>query len=281
MPPSHRPVRRLDLRADCAQCAGLCCVALALTASADFAIDKPAGRPCPNLGGDDRCTIHDRLPASGFPGCVAYDCFGAGQHVTQVTFGGLARRPAGDAAAELFAAFDVVRGLHELLWYLGEVLTLERAAEVHDAARALVGDTERLAAGDAAALRRVDGEARRHRVDAVLRRASELHRAPHGAPGRRRADLAGARLRGADLRGTDLRGALLIGADLRGADLRDADLIGADLRGADLRGADLRGAVFLTRPQLRAARSDAATRLPAWCSQKGSTERPATLDGRA
>jgi len=166
---------RAGLIGDCARCVGICCVAPAFAAGADFAIDKPAGRPCPNLGGDHRCTIHDRLTASGFPGCVAYDCFGAGQHVTQVTFGGLARRPAGDAARELFAAFDVVRGLHELLWYLGEVLTLERAAEVHDDARALVGETERLAAGDAAALRAVDGEAHRRRVDAVLRRGSELH----------------------------------------------------------------------------------------------------------
>jgi hypothetical protein len=260
---------------------GICCVAPAFAASADFAVDKPAGRPCPHLGGDDRCTIHDRLAPSGFPGCAVYDCFGAGQHVTQVTFGGLARRPAGDAARELFAAFDVVRGLHELLWYLREVPALQRAAEVHDDARALAAETERLAAGGAAALRQVPGDAHRRRVDAVLQRASELHRAAYGAASRRRADLAGARLRGAGLRGADLRGALLIGADLRGADARDADLIGTDLRGADLRGADLRGAVFLTRAQLRSARTDAATRLPAWCAQKGSTERPATLDERA
>jgi len=267
---------RAGLLGDCSRCVGICCVAPAFAASADFALDKPAGRPCPHLAGDDRCTIHDRLAPAGFPGCVGYDCFGAGQRVTQVTFGGLARRPAGDAARELFAVFDVVRGLHELLWYLGEVPALDRAAEVHDDARAAAAETERLAAGDAAALRRVAGDAHRRRVDGVLRRASELHRAPHAAPSRRRADLAGARLRGADLRGTDLRGALLIGADLRGADARDADLIGADLRGADLRGADLRGAVFLTRPQLRSARTDVATRLPDWCAQKdqSGTVRP-------
>jgi hypothetical protein len=262
---------RAGLLGDCSRCVGICCVAPAFAAAADFAIDKPAGRACPHLGDDDGCGIHERLATSGFAGCVAYDCFGAGQRVTQVTFGGLTRRPGGDAARELFAAFDVVRGLHELLWYLGEVLELPRAAEVHDDARTLAGEAEHLAAGDAAALRRVAGDAHRGRVDAVLRRASELHRAPHGARSRRRADLAGAGLRGAALRGTDLRGALLIGADLRGADARDADLIGADLRGADLRGADLRGAVFLTRPQLRSARTDATTRLPAWCAPKDRT----------
>jgi uncharacterized protein YjbI with pentapeptide repeats len=74
----------------------------------------------------------------------------------------------------------------------------------------------------------------------------------------------GAALRGARLRGASLRGAYLIGADLRDADLRQADLLGADLRGADLRGADLDGALFLTQPQLEAARGDPATRLPDW-----------------
>jgi uncharacterized protein YjbI with pentapeptide repeats len=76
------------LRADCERCFGLCCVAPAFSASADFAIDKDAGCPCPNLQADFRCAIHDRLRQRGFAGCTVYDCFGAGQKVAQVTFGG-------------------------------------------------------------------------------------------------------------------------------------------------------------------------------------------------
>jgi uncharacterized protein YjbI with pentapeptide repeats len=45
-------------------------------------------------------------------------------------------------------------------------------------------------------------------------------------------------------------------------DLGTADLLGADLRAADVRGADLSRVLFLTRPQVEAARGDAATRLP-------------------
>ncbi len=41
------------------------------------------GQPCPNLGGDFRCGIHRDLRAKGFRGCTVYDCFGAGQHLTQ------------------------------------------------------------------------------------------------------------------------------------------------------------------------------------------------------
>ena len=67
------------LAADCANCAGLCCVALAFTRSADFAFDKPAGDPCVNLLDDFRCDIHPDLRDRGFKGCTVFDCLGAGQ----------------------------------------------------------------------------------------------------------------------------------------------------------------------------------------------------------
>ena len=70
-------------------------------------------------------------------------------------------------------------------------------------------------------------------------------------------------LRQARLRDAGLRGAYLIGADLQGVDLGTADVLGADLRAADLRGADLSRCLFLTQPQLTAARGNAATRMPA------------------
>jgi Pentapeptide repeats (8 copies) len=261
MPPSD-PLAALQ--ADCARCRALCCVGPAFGASADFALDKPAGQPCTHLGADDRCRIHAQLRPLGFPGCVAYDCFGAGQHVVQVTFGGAGREPV------MFPLLPIVRALHELLWYLAEVQ--ERAAPVRDAARAATDRIARLTRGTPDALRALDLDAERAAVDPLLRRASALVRSSHrnrqsrgalrSGAGLARRDLAGADLRAARLSGADLRGTLLIGANLRDADLRDADLIGTDLRAADLRGTDLTGALFLTRGQLQSAAGDASTRIP-------------------
>jgi hypothetical protein len=243
------------LEADCARCAGLCCVAPAFARSSDFAIDKPAGRPCPNLGDDFRCGIHDRLPERGFPGCAVFDCFGAGQQVTQVTFGGRDWRTTPEIAAPMFAALPVMRQLHELMWYLTEALELDAARRLHGGLRAALTETERLTLAEPGDLVATDVDAHRRKVNPLLQRASELARASAGRrPDHRGANLIGRRLRGADLRGANLRGALLIGADLRDADLRRADFTGADLRGADLRGADLTGALFLTGSQLRAAK---------------------------
>ncbi|MGY1643872.1 pentapeptide repeat-containing protein [Geodermatophilus sp. SYSU D00703] len=256
---------RAQLRADCARCAGLCCVAPAFAASADFAIDKPAGRPCPNLQADSRCGIHADLRERGFPGCTVFDCFGAGQQTVQVTFGGRDWRGGSASADEVFAAFGVQRQLHELLWYLTEALSLEAAAPLRRELTAARDRAERLTTAGPEELAAVDTGALRQEAGALLTSVSELARAGsrRRARDRRDADLVGADLRRADLRGASLRGAHLIGADLRSADLRGTDLLGADLRAADLRGADLTGALFLTRPQVAAARGDAATTLPA------------------
>ena len=51
----------LPLTADCARCAALCCVAPTFAVSADFAIDKPAGQPCPHLQPSSHCGIHSTL----------------------------------------------------------------------------------------------------------------------------------------------------------------------------------------------------------------------------
>lgn len=230
-----------DLRADCSRCVGLCCVVPVFTRSSDFAIDKPAGVPCPNLARDSRCTIHASLRTKGFTGCTVFDCFGAGQRAVELC------GPDGDRLAETFG--ELLRA-HELLWYLQEVerrLPSARASRLQ--ARAHHGhDPDHLRAEVATLLRE---------VSAALRSAGG--RTPDAD--RAGTDHSGARL--TDLARCTLRGARLIGADLRGADLTLTDVLGADLRGADVRGADLSDALFLTQFQVNGMRGDATTRIPA------------------
>jgi uncharacterized protein YjbI with pentapeptide repeats len=249
----------VELRADCSSCSALCCVAPAFAASADFALDKPAGRPCPNLRADFRCGIHAELRERGFGGCTVYDCFGAGQRVTRAAGTDWQRTPS--AAGQIFAAFGAARVLHELLFYVAAALELPAAADAHADLRAAFAETDRLAGGGVEELARLDVDAHRDRVNAVLQRASELARA--GVRNRaelRGAVLVGADLRGADLRGANLRGAVLVGADLRGADLALADLTGADLRGVRADEGGLRDALFVTQAQLAALTTPAPTR---------------------
>jgi uncharacterized protein YjbI with pentapeptide repeats len=266
---------RPRLQADCASCFGLCCVALPFTASADFAIDKEAGQPCLHLRADFRCGIHALLRDRGFPGCAVFDCFGAGQQVSQVTFGGRDWREAPDTATQMFAIFPIMRQLHELLWYLTEALRMPPARPIHNELRHALIRVDRLTRSSPDALMDTDMAALRAGVHPLLQQTSELVRA--ALPGRKRrhhgADLIGANLKGADLRAADLHGAYLIAADLRDADLRLADLRGADLRNADLSGCSLTDAIFLTQPQINSAKGDLVTRLPAMLRRPPHWER--------
>lgn len=257
-----------SLQADCSHCFGLCCVAPAFAVSADFAIDKPAGVPCPNLSASFGCDIHHRLRQRGFAGCSAYDCFGAGQQVAQVTFAGVDWRRAPQTARQMFATFAVMRQLHELLWYLTQALDLPAAQTLHGQLRAALDATRTLTALSSQDLVALDVAAHRAAVNDLLLQASDVARRgaqagrAKGPLERRGADLMGANLAGADLTAANLRGAYLIRADLRRACLALADLTGADLRGADLRDADLATTLFLTQAQLDAAEGGAGTRLP-------------------
>ena len=227
---------------------------------------------------DFRCGIHTRLRQEGFQGCTVYDLVGAGQQVSQVTFGGRDWRRAPETARRMFEVFAVVRHLHELLWYLAEALTLERP---HGARRTPPRARRDRAARAAQPGRLValDVNAYRGRLR-LLSRTSELVRADVRAreDRPRGADLVGEQLRDADLRGANLRGAYLIAADLTGADLRSRP----DRRRSPGRRTHRRRplhSIFLTQFQLNAATGDVATRLPPalahplhWQAERGLAE---------
>lgn len=115
--------RTARLRANCARCCGLCCVAGAFSADQGFAFDKPAHTACRNLRADDRCAIHDELRVRGFPGCAAFDCYGAGQWVTQHLLAGKSWRSSPQSAAHVFTLYATYRALHELMALLDLAIT--------------------------------------------------------------------------------------------------------------------------------------------------------------
>ncbi|PFK43250.1 oxetanocin A resistance protein [Bacillus cereus] len=261
-----------SLQADCENCFSLCCVALPFAASADFAVNKDAGKPCSNLQSDFRCSIHKNLRKSGFKGCTVFECFGAGQKVSQVTFKGVDWREGPGHAKKMYDVFPIMHQLHEMLWYLNEALELQATRAIHKEIYKAIEETARLSQSSPDLLIDVNVPSHRAYVNELLLKTSELvwkeslHKHKNTKKNKRTnhrgANLMGAKLRRADLTGANLRGAYLIAADLRGADLRMADFIGADLRDADLRGANLTDSIFLTQVQVNAAKGDADTKLP-------------------
>lgn len=165
-----------ELKPDCEKCCGLCCVAPAFAVSSDFAINKPPGKPCPKLTSDFRCSIHEQLRPEGFPGCIAYDCFGAGQKVTQLTFEGKTWRNSPEIAEQMFEVFGVMQQLHSMLRYLAEAMELEAARPLSADLQRKFDEIQGLNEGRPESLSVVDLPARRREVDDLLLRASELVR---------------------------------------------------------------------------------------------------------
>lgn len=261
-----------NFRVDCSKCFGFCCTALYFSASEGFPTNKEAGKPCINLQSDFRCSVHKSLREKGLKGCTAYDCFGAGQRVAQVTYGGKCWREAPESSKEMFEVFLIMRQLHEMLWYLSEALTLQPAQLIKDQLISMYNQTESLTDLSPKALISLDVDAHRTKVNSLLLQTSELVRAKFRSmqksssrgktPKTGRFGFMGADLRKSNLIGADLRGALLIAANLSGTDLSGADLIGADLRDTDLSGANLKDAIFLTQGQINSAKGDSKTGLP-------------------
>lgn len=251
--------------ADCVNCFGLCCVALPYAKSADFAKDKASGSPCENLQEDYRCKIHKNLRNTGYRGCTVYECFGAGQKVSQITYKGKDWREHPAIAKEMYDVFPIIQQLHEMLCYLTEALQRAEAKPIYKDLRDMLEKTEALTAQNPKSILELNLHVHRVGVSELLQKVSELVRSQVNKAVKRhekRSDFIGAKLRKANLKGANLRGALLIAADLREADMRVTDLLGADLRDANLSGANLMGCIFLTQAQVNSANGNRDTRLP-------------------
>lgn len=261
---------RESLQADCQSCFGLCCTALNIVASSDFAINKPAGSPCPNLQDNYSCHIHSELRETGFKGCTVFDCLGAGQQVSQVTFQGQDWRQSRKHADKMFRVFPMMEQIFEMIAYVAEALSYPVNNDLYEQLLAQLELLQQTTELDADALLALDMVAIRVPVNALLLKTSEqirLHSIKRKASrqlNQRGADWMGKNLKGKDLRGTDLRGGYLIAANLQDANLREVDFIGADLRDANLRGADLSTSMFLTQMQINAAQGDRYTKLPSY-----------------
>jgi len=157
------------LRADCSRCAGLCCVAPAFYAVQGFGFDKPTHRACAHLTSLNQCAIHSERAGRGFPACASFDCFGAGQRVTQELFHGADWRVSGDVAVRMFCAYTRVAALHKLMALLA--IAEAHAPSPRDVQlRAKRMELDELCRSEAAKGGTIDVAAARREVMALVRR---------------------------------------------------------------------------------------------------------------
>lgn len=263
---------RESLTADCTKCFGLCCTALNIVASSDFPMNKRAGTPCVHLQSDYGCQIHSNLRKKGFKGCTVFDCLGAGQVVSQVTFKGQSWRENPEIRKKMFQVFPIMEQIYEMIAYTAEALSYDIPYALSDKLSVQLKELQNLSTLNPEQLLSLDLVMYRFPLNNLLAETSKIIREsliaklPNTKHAKNyhheRVDWIGKKLRGKDLRAIDFRGAYLIAADMRNTDLRGVDFIGADLRDAELMGANLSTSMFLTQMQINSAKGDIKTILP-------------------
>ncbi|WP_078551966.1 pentapeptide repeat-containing protein [Bacillus alkalicellulosilyticus] len=255
-----------SLQSDCSSCFGLCCVALPYAKSADFPLNKDGGEPCRNLLDDNRCKVHSELRTKGFCGCVSYECFGAGQHVSQSVFQGQDWRTSPELREEMFSVFPIMQQIHEMLWYLRQALSLKETEDIHSDLQNIYEATLELTRKSPKDILLIDLHHHRSNVNALLIQTSELYRKDcmNNEQRNKNKEFIGANLKGTNFHGFNFRGKMMIAANFSHANVSKADFIGADLRNADLSHANLSGAIFLTQSQINSAKGNKHTKLPSF-----------------
>jgi uncharacterized protein YjbI with pentapeptide repeats len=248
---------RESLTAECKNCFGLCCTALNIAASSDFPINKPAGSPCMNLQSDFSCQIHNQLRDKGYKGCTVFDCLGAGQVVSKVTFNGQSWRENPSIAKKMFQVFPIMEQIHEMIAYAAEALSYGIPCDLAEKLEAQLKELQDLTKLDADSLLSLDLVMYRFSLNELLTSAGDFIR-------RKTIDNMSdvRKFKDFDLARADWVGKKLKGKDLRATDFRGAYLIAADLRDANFSGADLSTSMFLTQMQINSAKGDVKTKVP-------------------
>lgn len=248
------------LKIDCEKCSGLCCVALYCMKTDGFPTNKEAGTPCKYLRSDFHCEIHSKLASKNMRGCLAYDCFGAGQKVTQNCYTDVDWKSNPNIADEIFQVFHTMLQLHQMEWYLLEALSLISDEYLKSEIETLISENELMTSQSSDEILHLDIEKYRLDVNKILKQVSSILVVNFDE--NKGKDYVGRDFKHTNLNGRDFSMALLIAANFEGCSLQGTNFLGADMRGANIKNTDLSASFFLTQMQINSAKGNANTKLP-------------------
>lgn len=257
-----------SLKSKCDACFGLCCVALFFSKTDGFPYDKKAGEPCRHLVLDHTCDVYSDLKRLGYKGCIAFECFGAGQKISQSTYANQDWRFNPAIAINMFESFQIMRQLHEMIQYVAEVIQRNETISIHDKLSDTLLNLIKTTNLSSDKLIKLNLENLHNEVDILLTEASKLILGNSTLLPKnvrklgRSVDLIGKDLSKIELRNTNLRSAVMIASNLQGIDFGSSNFLGTDIRDALIQDTDLSKCLFLTQAQINSAKGNSGTKLP-------------------
>ena len=256
-----------ELSIDCEKCSGLCCVALYCSKIDGFPENKSADTPCKHLESNFKCNIHTQLLKKNMKGCLIYECFGAGQKVTQLykSVGNWSSNPG--QRKEIYQIFLIMTKLYQMRWYLIQAFDLNVSLEINDKITALIQENEQLAGLHPNKLLSYNLDKYREKTNHILKIIIDQISAPQTEKSK---NYLGMNFRGKNLNGKDFSMSLLIATNLEHCSLKKAIFLGANMRDANVKNTDLSQSLFLTQMQINSAKGNSATKLPLYLSRPSS-----------
>lgn len=215
------------LVSDCSRCSGLCCIALYCFQSDGFPQDKPIGKPCINLMDNFKCRIHEDLESMGMRGCIGYDCFGAGQYLTEEIYGGVTWKTQPGKTKEICDMYMLIYRLFQLRFFLYESRKLVSSEVLLPEISRLLQENDSICKLPMQEMLKYPIDAYQDKVNGVLKKSCAA-----------------------------LKNYLKVKNNI------GKDYLNRNFEGENLDGADLKEAVFLSQGQINAAKGSRRTKLP-------------------
>jgi uncharacterized protein YjbI with pentapeptide repeats len=252
-----------QLKADCSKCSGLCCTALFFSKIDGFPENKKAGKPCTKLENNYRCKIHHELEKYNMKGCIGYDCFGAGQHVTQCIYKGETWQTSQGQSKEIFDVFVIIFQLYQIRYFLEESKIIIPAKKLWNDIQNLIDENEVLCNSDSQSILEIDIETYRNKINIILKQVCNcIIKHFNNSDNKKLTEFLGRSFKKRNMSGLDLSMKLLIAANFDSCIFDGTIFLGADTRDTNFSNADLREAVFLTQGQINSAKGNRNTKLP-------------------
>ena len=250
------------LVSDCSRCSGLCCIALYCFKSDGFPQNKPIGKPCINLMGDYKCRIHNDLESMGMKGCIGYDCFGAGQYLTEEVYRGVTWQTQPERVKEICDLYIFMYRMFQLRFFLYESKKLVSSETLLPEINQLLQENDAMCRLPVEELYEQPIDSYQAKVNHILKKSCVELSKFIGAGNSKETNFLNRNFKGKDLSGFDFNMKPLIASNFENCKFKGATFIGTDTRDANFNGADLREAVFLSQGQINAAKGSRRTKLP-------------------
>ncbi|MEG0457218.1 MAG: pentapeptide repeat-containing protein, partial [Oscillospiraceae bacterium] len=187
-------------------------------------------------------------------GCLAYDCFGAGQKTTQHFINNINWKQDTAKNHDIFQTFQIIFQLNQMQWYLLDAFLLISDNDLKTKIEDFIYENEKITNSGINEILNFNVEDYRFKINKILKQVCNTFSLYDYK--NKQKNYLGYDFKNENIIGKDFSMALLINANFENCILHNVNFLGADIRDSNLKNADLSHSVFLTQMQINSAKGN-------------------------